>query len=416
MSSYNNLFKLNKTQLLEIARDLGDTILERGDSKIDIVKTIIKLRSPTYGKKSNINYSKYTDDELEYNPGSYEMDKETLHHINLTNMQKSERTNYVSGIFQMDYLYNKKLNKHIYLLSDEHNNIGICTYDVINNPDFLRVYEWMDMVIESSNKFVDIFIEHDPITTAVFFDNDDIARKDIIVYGPEREIELYKNLGKRGLLDDLNLVAEHFIYCLHSNYKKRCKYNNLRVHWTDPRYTYLLDKVYSQSLFYNDEKEFITDNPECGAEFIKILDDPKKYILKIINGPRYVKQYYGIPKRTKELLYKFYASELDIIINKYKIDGDFSDLLGDISTILMDSYFLSRFLRKFEPKNPTQPTTIDNVIVYAGGYHIKRYIKFLMNLGFESGYSKSTNSYDEDKRMHMNKCLDISDIPLPYFR
>ena len=60
MSTYSSLRKFNKTQLLEIARDMDDITLDEKDKKDDMIERIIQLRKDEDKGKSKENYSKYS--------------------------------------------------------------------------------------------------------------------------------------------------------------------------------------------------------------------------------------------------------------------------------------------------------------------------------------------------------------------
>jgi hypothetical protein len=107
-----SLSRLNKAQLLDIAiNDLDDNTLSNQNTKTEIIQRIKYLQ-------------KYT--KTAGNSMSDTVNQETMKYIETIKYQKSEKTNYISGIHRLDYWINPSLNKKNYLLYDTHDNTGVC--------------------------------------------------------------------------------------------------------------------------------------------------------------------------------------------------------------------------------------------------------------------------------------------------
>ena len=100
---------------------------------------------------------------------------------------------------------------------------------------------------------------------------------------------------------------------------------------------------------------------------------------------------------------------------------DFMQMIIAISSVIMDSYVLSRMLKeKFsieesfdkyksnEKKYGPEHIYIKNIIVYAGESHCQNYIKFLDEMGFNKTVIKSGPTWEEQNNFSANNCIELN--------
>ena len=101
--------------------------------------------------------------------------------------------------------------------------------------------------------------------------------------------------------------------------------------------------------------------------------------------------------------------------------ADFMQMIISISSVIMDSYVLSRMLKeKFSieessekyksnvEKYGSEHIYIKNIILYAGESHCQNYIKFLDEMGFNKTVIKSGPTWEEQNNFSANNCIELN--------
>ena len=100
---------------------------------------------------------------------------------------------------------------------------------------------------------------------------------------------------------------------------------------------------------------------------------------------------------------------------------DAMQMIISLSSVIMDSYLLSRMLKeKFsieessdkyksnEEKYGPEHIYIKNIIVYAGESHCQNYIKFLDDMGFKKTVIAIGPSWEETNSNSANRCIELN--------
>ena len=182
----------------------------------------------------------------------------------------------------------------------------------------------------------------------------------------------------------MSLIDQQFENCFQLN-KSRCEYKNLRAHYTDIR-------------IYNDTKERLNSfflGVKNKLTEVKTKDQLKNFWPQIygIFWRCIVMHFFNsqlVDNDNADVIKEFITKKLEKIVKEEKLyslkkieknPGNVltDDLKFNITVLLMDIYILAR-LTKNKNFNTQQ-----NIIIYAGGLHIKLYIKFLKYIGFTLG-------------------------------
>ena len=191
--------------------------------------------------------------------------------------------------------------------------------------------------------------------------------KTILILNPKKKYDVYteidyinrENIHRPDMWDlnfSLSMVQREFRECL-SLTKSGCQYDNLRMHYADPRRNIIPSLRELASMAYGDKAK-LTE-----AFALKILDEVNEVLASN-----------GLIKKELEKSYlkheisKFIFDELGQLIKQRSRIGNSMD----IAALIMDIYTLARMFRQFKKGDP-----IENIILYAGGLHSATYCKFI---------------------------------------
>jgi hypothetical protein len=155
-------------------------------------------------------------------------------------------------------------------------------------------------------------------------------------------------------------------------------------------------------------KQYIIDfiNTEIDTIVMKDREKWKEYvhtIREIINEP-----YSNRIKRIvdDDRLYYFIKRTLDYFLYPHAILVDYYSLLRIFKVFNMTD------MEKAYTGATDQPSTANNIIIYAGDYHSDRYRRFLKSIGNDP--IEKTGNFLEDTTLPQN-CINMSDIRQPFF-
>jgi len=286
-------------------------------------------------------------------------------------------------------------------------------------------------------------------------------RNEIIDYFQEADAYLRltteerKGIGSHGAPDKKQLnsgtmsnIMTEFENCFYKSLDttKLCPYN-VRFHFSDTRHEYryiLSDKfieteINSEKKIYLQVLKFICSIGEHDSSLEKIKKS--KFLSEVfakiktdgINIDKLCGTMFELPKIKKQLNASYYSNEIkEFVKNKCTAYYTSTSLqytkyqtgrYVSMGSLLMDTYLLARVFRTYQQKNVQNELyqqKSNKVIIHAGEHHIRNYINFLENIGFEKKYG-NTNIEINDKGAFLktpnklmleyeNQCINISDM------
>jgi hypothetical protein len=246
-------------------------------------------------------------------------------------------------------------------------------------------------------------------------------------------------------------IIDKFKNCLELD-KDTCAFKNVRMHYVDVRSFGSMD-VRVLQLLYIIVTSLLKGESEIAyiswENLTKELMENKTNPTEIIKNMKDMSNIYSSTKITKQIEniinhYNDVGEDLQNILNynnefyianKFKlldlidklnlgnlqkeIDNNYLNdmwkILNQLTVRLMDVYLLARMFRTFNTKDtinvPSKYSSPpENIIIYAGQYHIDFYIYFLKNHGFQL----DVESYSKVKETNY-QCVSLEKIPLPLF-
>ena len=351
--------------------------------------------------------------------------------------------------------------KDIYLFGDQHiMQKNFC------DEEFIEIQDYLDELFRNNkSKLIDFFIETDKEESEFDTDFDEKAHY----------INKVKNKFKDCILDEslntcpYNKIRFHKVDIRNNSidipYLKEVNNNLFLLHEKLPEATDIYpsdidqvkenlkqtDKFFYDTLpqIYNFCKNIIYPIIDSGNEFLyskyaELFDTNNIVSKEILKSGRYSN---NIIEFSKKEINEIIISDLSPpFINlfeenrndlndedKFKIliginynnillaIADFMQMIISISSVIMDSYVLSRMLKeKFsieessdkyksnEKKYGPEYIYIKNIIVYAGESHCQNYIKFLDKMGFKKTVIKSGPTWEELNNFIANNCIELN--------
>ena len=352
--------------------------------------------------------------------------------------------------------------KDIYLFGEQHNIQGnFCDEEFIEIQDYLY-----DLFKNNKSKLIDFFLETDKEESEFSMDFDEnehyIAKikskfKDCILdeslnacpFNKIRfhkvdirfrslDIPYLKEVDKCFFLLDLNdkLPEESKIFPENFNQvKENLIQKDEKFYNTLPQiYNFCKNAIYpiinasNVCLFFRYSELLDTTNivskeiSKSGRYSDDIIKFSKKQIWEIISSdlPELMdifyenRNYLENEEQFKILIGINYNNILEAII-------DAMQMIISLSSVIMDSYLLSRMLKeKFsieessdkyksnEEKYGPEHIYIKNIIVYAGESHCQNYIKFLDDMGFKKTVIAIGPSWEETNSNSANRCIELN--------
>ena len=169
-------------------------------------------------------------------------------------------------------------------------------------------------------------------------------------------------------------------------------------------------------------KQILTNNEFLKKENKRTIENPalKDAILTFMNNEMdeiVMTNKKEIQECLKNILQNEIISDYDLI--DYNIN--LIELLIDPETIIVDYYALLRIFTNFNMTDmekaytgtTDQPSTANNIIIYAGDYHSDRYRRFLKSIGNDP--IEKTGNFLHDTTLLQN-CINMSGITQPFFK
>jgi hypothetical protein len=250
--------------------------------------------------------------------------------------------------------------KNIYMFGETHGNIsrnkphsGMTKDNTIMFADFVH-----SLVTENPEKTYDLMFEQD---RELIFDSDYAKHYRNIILRSHYEPE-GKNYGDNAGSKAMEYMARTFNDCSTESLRHLCQYKNLRVH----------------NLDYRDSHIFNEFNKTTDIYLTSGVSKVQEFLFSILNHPRIQKQIKQIKnKKLQSKLIQFFE---DSILRLSSLDHDniIEVIVSDV--MIMDMYAIPRILRDFEPvkKNDAFSGTAENIIYYAGNFHIQTLLNFLI--------------------------------------
>lgn len=344
--------------------------------------------------------------------------------------------NYIYNVKNIYQLTSNKMNMNIYLFGDVHSNKNTCEGYFPNS----NVAYFLDQQIKTSTKHLDIYVEEEIFS--------------------KLENKVDNKLDKY----PLDIFIEDYIGCLIKD-KQKCKYPHIRVHSIDLRKTrtdnpllkllWLFFGIFNvitipnpnnyetiknnineikiilennKNIFTNKDKfiEVINNSFEQKLKKQELNIDDKELLNKIINYSNENWLNNIVNEEFKYINYNMIMRWINgyenLFINKggpidlnidntlYKVLNNIVNKIVDICSYFMDTYLILRLFRDYTKQIKYKYSRkAKDVIIYAGNWHIKRYVGILKYLDFkiEQKFKKRTNDKDY--------CLDISELKQPLF-
>lgn len=342
-----------------------------------------------------------------------------------------EKFTHIEGPVSLSDLRLPRLNKRFYVFGDHHVHNMKC---VDSKSVTIRIDKFLEKVIlGSGDKIIDLFLELD------FPDKDGTSARDV-KYQVQTVDSQITYLSTPDYITDIY----HLFYdCLQAD-KRKCRYGNVRAHYTDIRYIgviknimdYVFDvnEVYKQIQYHNmqlmanvirnprnrghvqDLRPIIRAVIEDGFRVLDML--PKNYEdmystgkidkqLKNINDPKILR---AIHKYYDGRLWNSLVSAEESYVT-YTENSSIEDIkiglnhMFDYSTMLFDVYVIGRMFRNFGTE------TVDNIILYLGDDHSTRIVDFLSTIpGMQILGQQRSETIGVDMQ-----CLDITRFQQPFF-
>ena len=341
------------------------------------------------------------------------------------------KTFYISGLLTFAVYKNEKINKIIYLLGERHGFKSLCDNNEIRDgtPHYYANDLFMSLLnchvqgknTHNYNDKLDVFLElpYDQLSEESKFSESINKYKFRDSYMKKTFDNIYNSGCKPNYTKKL---LEETDICLYEPYT--------RFHHADMRYikddfVKYIDFIFNIfatkiSLISNAWFEIHYSTYDINT-LLKIYKSSRfmDKIKKQINNIKiyYIKKFFNTRLReyNKMCIDNINSGDLTYsnIQPKLYIDDNHSeifDLIRKIYNGIMDFYLMSRVFRIFDDDDGNILHDASNIIIYAGNSHVKNYITWLKELGFEEKYNVS-NSTNFEKMA----CLKVDNFNIDYF-
>lgn len=329
---------------------------------------------------------------------------------------------YLAGPYVFRQLYNKKYNINIYLFGERHANTTDCP------PDFVLVENYFKQIIETTDVFLDIYLEFPGFIKTYYSYLDTMA--------PQRMQELFLKFYK----------------CVQTISRKSEECQLSRMHFIDIRSFISSDYginsiswLIKNLLFYTYDTKQLTDFYKSNIKqitkiFLYLDSNSEKeyidYIISQILTNKYVKKELDksfLGKQIYEYVKNIIISQALIKRNFIRTDisrirnsigtltSNFQNLKNElivVNSVIVEAYTLSRIFKKFNVKNKTsQPVTPHNIIHYAGSAHTLKIENFLKLVGFEVKQKVGSNIDLPETSIAdiYENCINMTKVKQPLF-
>jgi hypothetical protein len=173
-------------------------------------------------------------------------------------------------------------------------------------------------------------------------------------------------------------------------------------------------------------KQVLTDNEFLKKENKRHIENPalKDAILTFMNNEMdeiVMRDKKEIQKCLKDIRQNIRQNKVDSNYDLVDYNMNLIELLIDPESIIVDYYALLRIFTNFNMTDmekaytgaTDQPSTANNIIIYAGDYHSDRYRRFLKSIGNDP--IEKTGNFLDDTTLPQN-CIDMKGIMQPFFK
>lgn len=304
----------------------------------------------------------------------------------------------VRGPYALEKLVSPSGDRTIYLFYDHHYKPKTCPDNSISITDFID-----DVLKHNRDYTIDFMLE--------------------------MNLSHIISKTRNSHLEDIRLLLKD----CYSIDKSKCTYENTRVHWVDVRFGGLLkdylDILDSIQALMRAPSDYIlrpdVDIVTIHRNFLNSLRviDSRFSIDDVLRDYKIIKQIDNITdgnvriKLLTEIKNKirFSHDKFVQLLNRNNLnyaDKKLTTALLQFTGLFMDAYTVSRMLRNFGN------STMNNIIVYAGGFHSLNISQMLQNLDYKVAdvvAEENRNNTLTGKIDEFNRCLDITKM-LPLFR
>jgi hypothetical protein len=257
-------------------------------------------------------------------------------------------------------------DKTIVMLGESH-----MEYKFDETNDALRVANFLDYTLRTTQKPIDVFLEAPP-NPLDDFGNVDYSNPEISKF-------------------DIEWVRKKFYKCYGK--QKTCEYNGGRIHWTDLR-------LADEEMFPVEDLEKISTRDEFIVYFQKELTKMKKYFVNLTDKhlPKLRDQFKSSSQILKNELernirdFLIFSHDLanDIIKSIYEKRPSNEDIkrlqdkaydFVDKELFILDFYVLGRMLRTFHYSSDIYSGPCKNIIFYGGSQHVENIGRLITNVG-----------------------------------
>lgn len=288
----------------------------------------------------------------------------------------------ISGPFVLVHMRHAELDMEVYLFGERHETPS-CP------PDYTRIDVYLDNLLRTSDKFIDVFLESS-------------------VYTDPSEIRLTSGLA---------YLRQLFHWCVGE--RTRCPYPNARIHFNDLRASVIAAEnnryrhYFLDIMSYRDSTKTVGDefrawvrHLEAKTELVVDKSSPmhsiaRFLVLSLAKIPR-IRRNLNTPHIKKKLLV-FMCEQFLVALNE--------QCLVSVTALVLDFYGLARMFKDFGDDVPLTPRRAKNIIMYGGAMHTKTHAKFMEVLGFEV---VEAVRYD-DVVSAAPMCVDMGSVVQPFF-
>ena len=341
------------------------------------------------------------------------------------------KTFYISGLLTFAVYKNEKINKIIYLLGEHHYFKNLCDNNEIRDgtPHYYADDLFMSLLnchvqgknTHKYNDKLDVFLElrYDQSAEESKFSESINKYKFSDSYMKRTFDNIYNSGCKPNYTKKL---LEEIDICLYEPYT--------RFHHADMRHindkfvkyiNFIYDKIDTKINLMSNlqfDKYYSTYDINTLLEIYKSSIFMNK-IKKQINNIKidYIKKFFNTRLREYNKICIDNINSGDLTYNNIQPKIEISDYRSEIFDVIskiyfgiMDFYLMSRVFRIFDDDDGNEIYNASNIIIYAGVTHVKNYITWLKQLGFEEKY----NVYNSTNLEKM-ACLKIDNFNIDYF-
>lgn len=347
---------------------------------------------------------------------------------------------YIGGPFHLTKHLSNTQNTTIYCFGERHSNIIDCPL----GAQMLRIEDYMSYLLESTDAFIDFYIEI-PIFEKDYYKRTDLMAEQRIQSLFQRFYRCIQKLTRKNR--ECKLSRIHYIDIRTSDstsdFGKTILSRISLIGSNDPDNINMYSLVYYLNKYRKDFGYFFNnieiDNAQLNLNYwiVKILEEPKlrkelersymneqiyDYLVELTRNKFYE---YGhefianLVKKTSKYFnnYRGEFRENNININFARDIIDLGRVIGNIISVYIDGYCLARIFKEFKVENRLeQPVRPKNIVIYAEDRHVQNYRRFIERYAKFIKVEES-GQYYEDVGMPVNPryCVNMANIKQPFF-